>query len=70
MSGKELKKWRERLGFTQSELAGRLGLPNPQQGGRVTIARWESGDFPFPPYLPLALETIERRFKERIGKGE
>jgi transcriptional regulator with XRE-family HTH domain len=44
---------RERLGLTQEELAKRLGKSRP------TIARYESGEFPVPKAVELALKVIE-----------
>jgi len=53
----ELKRRRTALGITQAELATVLGVkPN-------TVARWESGVLAVPAYLPLALETVERKKK-------
>lgn len=35
----------------------------------VTIWRWENGERSIPPYLPLALQTIEREHgKKKSGK--
>jgi transcriptional regulator with XRE-family HTH domain len=50
-----LKKFRESIGFTQSDLAEALSVANN------TISRWELGTRAIPEFLPLALETIERR---------
>ena len=44
---------RERLGLTQEELAKRLGKSRPM------IARYESGEFPIPKTVELALKMIE-----------
>lgn len=54
MKGSELKKRRERLGFTQEGLASQLGV------SRNTVARWERDEIGIPPYLDLALKTLER----------
>ena len=58
MNPDELKTRREALGMTQSELAQELSVDV------MTISRWERGARTIPTYLPLALETIERRFKK------
>jgi len=54
MTGKQLKKRRADLKFTQKELALKLQVePN-------TIARWERELRTIPAFLDLALQTIER----------
>jgi transcriptional regulator with XRE-family HTH domain len=54
VEGKELKERRQALGWTQAQLADRLGVkPN-------TVARWENGVLEVPVWLPLALATLER----------
>jgi transcriptional regulator with XRE-family HTH domain len=54
MTGDELRKVREALGMTQEQLAIALGVaPN-------TVARWERSERAIPPYLSLALQTVER----------
>jgi DNA-binding transcriptional regulator YiaG len=55
----ELQKWRERIGLTREQLARELRTSYP------TVYRWEEGQRKIPPYLDLALETIERRLKEQ-----
>lgn len=58
----DLKKRRSALGWTQKQLAEALGVqPN-------TVTRWENGILPVPVYVPLALETIERRESKKGGK--
>jgi len=59
VTGKELKEWRQRHRLTQVELAQMLGVI------RVTVARWEGGTRGIPPFLPLALEALEYRMKEK-----
>lgn len=48
---------RERLGLTQEELAKRLGKSRPM------IARYESGEFPVPKTVELAMKAIEAEEK-------
>jgi DNA-binding transcriptional regulator YiaG len=56
----ELKRRREGLGITQGELAREFGVDV------MTISRWERGTRSIPPYLELALQTVERRYKARL----
>jgi DNA-binding transcriptional regulator YiaG len=58
MTPSELKIWRKRNGYTQTELARVLGV------GQVAVARWETGVRKIPSLLPLALEALEWRKKE------
>ena len=51
----ELKAWRKKNRITQQELAEMLKTTN------VSIARWETGVHPVPPFLELALLELERR---------
>jgi DNA-binding XRE family transcriptional regulator len=55
MNKDELKQYREKIGLTQGELSKALGVANN------TVSRWELGQRSIPEFLPLALETIERR---------
>src|SRR5262247_3269929 len=50
-----LRTWRKLRRINQRDLAAILGVSH------ITVARWELGDNPVPPYLHLALEAIERR---------
>jgi transcriptional regulator with XRE-family HTH domain len=59
MTIKELKAWRKKHGYSQSQLAKVL-LVTP-----LTISRWERGDRHIPSFLHLALECVERK-----GGGE
>ncbi len=62
MTGDELRDKREALGMTQEQLATELKVaPN-------TVARWERGERSIPPYLDLALETIERNKPEKTSR--
>ena len=59
MTGDELREKRQSLGMTQEQLAAELKVaPN-------TVARWERGERSIPPYLDLALETIERSLSKK-----
>jgi transcriptional regulator with XRE-family HTH domain len=54
MTGEQLFRFRSRLNLTQKDLAEKLGVaPN-------TVARWERNEMLIPPYLELALKTIEQ----------
>jgi excisionase family DNA binding protein len=59
-----LKKFREKVGLTQSGLADALSVANN------TISRWELGTRAIPEFLPLALETIERRQKAKNAPAD
>ncbi len=54
MESEELQNRREALGMSRDELAKAL------QTTSVSVWRWENGERSIPPYLPLALETVER----------
>ncbi len=58
MKPKELKKWRRVNDYSQSELAGALGV------AVMTVSRWETGVRAIPPFLHLALESVARRSKQ------
>jgi len=57
MEGNELQQRREALGMSRDDLAKAL------QTTAVSVWRWENGERSIPPYLPLALETVERNQK-------
>ena len=57
MDKDQFRRKRKRLKFTQTELAKRLGKSRPQ------IARYESGEFPVPKAIELAMKTIEAEEK-------
>jgi transcriptional regulator with XRE-family HTH domain len=59
MTAKQLRGWRALMGWTQLELARRLGLSKPGTSGRVRVARWEAGVREIPELLPLALKGLE-----------
>ena len=54
MTAQELQEWRVSHSLTQVMLAERLGVHVQ------TVARWEQGARDIPPYLQLALQTIDR----------
>jgi transcriptional regulator with XRE-family HTH domain len=58
-----LKKFRESIGLTQSDLADALSVANN------TVSRWELGTRAIPSFLPLALETIERNLSKVKGES-
>jgi DNA-binding XRE family transcriptional regulator len=58
MNKDELKQFRERIGLNQGELSKALSVAGN------TVSRWELGTRAIPSFLPLALETIERRLSE------
>jgi transcriptional regulator with XRE-family HTH domain len=55
VNGAELRARRDRLGFTQVELAKRLDVK------RLSIIRWESDQVEIPRTVELALREIERQ---------
>jgi DNA-binding XRE family transcriptional regulator len=55
MTPDELKKWRNKNDYSQSQLAKVLGVIT------LTISRWERGVREIPPFLHLALECLEMR---------
>lgn len=50
-----LKAWRKRNKILQKELAELLQIHT------VSVARWETGVHPIPPFLEMALAELERR---------
>ncbi len=63
MIGKELKEKRTELDFTQEHLAIELGVT------ANTVARWERDEMKIPPFLHLALKTVERNLEEEKRKA-
>ena len=57
MDKDSFRRKRERLRLTQEELAKRLGKSRP------TIARYESGEFPVPKAIEMALKVVEEEEK-------
>lgn len=59
MDNATLKKRRERLGLTQTELAEKIGIRSN------TISGYETGRLEIPGYMDLTLEALEaRKIKE------
>lgn len=59
MTGAELRERRKALNLSQVEMAEALGISGN------TVARWERDEIGIPPYLDLALSTIERQSKPK-----
>jgi DNA-binding XRE family transcriptional regulator len=55
MKPRELKEIRERMGFTQEQLATELGVH------RLSVLRWEAGAHRIPLMLTLAIKQLETR---------
>ena len=56
MSGKTIKRMRQQLGMTQTELAIKLGVTF------VSVNRWENGVSHPSPLAVKALKTLKKRF--------
>jgi len=54
VTGDELRKWREKHGYTQQQLAAKLGTHF------VTVNRWENGAREIPSFLTLTLKALSR----------
>ncbi len=59
MEGKELKKRREKLALTQTELAEMLDVK------QNTIYRWEADKLPISRMVELAFENIENKIRQQ-----
>lgn len=65
MTPKQLKAWRKKSGYSQSQLANVLGVIT------LTVSRWERGVREIPSFLHITLECVERKGGEGIrGKGK
>jgi DNA-binding XRE family transcriptional regulator len=53
-----LRRWRKAHRLSQTRLAELLGVT------LLTIHRWETGIYHAPPFLPLALDELERRLTD------
>lgn len=63
MTQNELKKWREKNGYSQSELAKALGTHV------MTVSQWERNIRTIPTFLHLALRCLELEGGE-LKKGK
>lgn len=59
VTGEQLQNWRESHGLSREELARELKTSYP------TVYRWEEGQRKIPPYLELALRTIETDLRDK-----
>lgn len=64
MIPKELKAWRKRNGYSQSQLAKALSVAT------MTVSRWERGVREIPKFLHLALRCLELEGGELKVKGK
>jgi transcriptional regulator with XRE-family HTH domain len=65
LTGKELRKRRLLLGFTQQQLADRLGM------ARNTITRYERGFLPtVPRYVALAVAALEHEVAKSVKRRD
>jgi DNA-binding transcriptional regulator YiaG len=64
MTPKDLKKWREANGYSQSGLADALSVHI------MTVSRWERGAREIPSFLHLALKHLGMQAKGKIKKGK
>jgi DNA-binding transcriptional regulator YiaG len=55
MHSEELKAWRLKYQYSQSQLAKVLRVSS------VTISRWETGTRDIPPFLDLTLKGIKKK---------
>jgi transcriptional regulator with XRE-family HTH domain len=65
MTGAELRAARQRLGWSQAELARALSTKTQHVHPR-TVRRWENGEREAPPFLALALHDLERKARRRV----
>ena len=64
MTPKDLKKWREANGYSQSGLAEALSVHI------MTVSRWETGTRTIPSFLYLALRCLELEGGKSKSKGK
>ena len=62
MEKEELKKRRERIGLTQSDLAEIVGVASN------TLSGYETGRTEIPKYMDLVLEALEARKVKELQK--
>ncbi|MCX5803463.1 MAG: helix-turn-helix transcriptional regulator [Proteobacteria bacterium] len=61
MTAQDIKRWRLKNGFSQVRLAKHLNVAT------MTVSRWETGSRGVPPFLFLALKSLECE-RKRGGK--
>ena len=59
MTPTQIREWRDRMGWTQDQLAEALGV------FPLTVSKWERGVQPPQPYLRLALERLAQKRRKR-----
>lgn len=64
MDGSELREKRKQLKLTQEQLAGELKVT------ANTVARWERSEMAIPPFLELAIKTIEREKEKQTTESK
>lgn len=64
MNPEELKAWRRRNRYSQSQLARVLGVAS------LSVSRWERGDRQIPSFLHLALRWLETQGGEPKLQGK
>ena len=64
MEPSELLKWRKEQKYTQQELADLLGV------ARMTVVRWEKAMRKIPPFLHLALQSLEKKGGEKAKRAK
>lgn len=57
-----LRDWQESLGVTGQQVADDLGVT------RQSWSRWKNGQVPEPPWLPLALEALAKRYQRKARR--
>ena len=70
MSPQELYRIRKALGFTTTQMATHLGLPNPAHSGRNTITRYERGfqSTGIPGPFAVAVRALESGYRGQCGE--
>ena len=63
MQASDLRLWLERYELSQGDLAHLLGVHI------LTVNRWANEAREIPPFLDLALETLERRLRSESKPG-
>ncbi len=53
MTPKQLKAWRKKHGYSQSQLARALGYTT------ITVSKWERGANPIPAHMAVTLRGLE-----------